>query len=344
MKGRISFTVAVGIALLAFAAPANATHVACGATLTTDTFLDSDIVCPDEAQTGLVIGADNITIWMNGHTLRGSAVNRDDIGIYSGVAGPDNVGAWNGVTIRGDGKIDGFGFGVLLYGFDHAVRRMTFTGSQADCSGDSQYGILIHGEHGYAYRNVVNMPLCGALNFGVDLAGADSEAWGNTVRGTRGVGVSVSGLRPRAILNTVEDCGLFGIQVAGYGIDGAWASLNTVNGCGEFDAGSVGIIATSGRAEGGNGGFRRNVVTGNYTGMVIDDKSAVVGRNTANQNAATGIEIRSAGTRILNNTANNNGGVGINAVLPDVIDGGGNTATGNGFNGLENCVNVSCGP
>ena len=38
--------------------------------------------------------------------------------------------------------------------------------------------------------------------------------------------------------------------------------------------------------------------------------------------------------------ANSNLGYGINAV-PGVVDGGGNTAADNG---LENCVNVSCGP
>jgi hypothetical protein len=41
-------------------------HVGCGDTITTDTTLESDLVnCPNN---GIVIGADNITLDLNGHT------------------------------------------------------------------------------------------------------------------------------------------------------------------------------------------------------------------------------------------------------------------------------------
>ena len=46
-----------------------ASHVSCGDTITTDTTLDSDLVnCPNN---GIVIGADNITLDLNGHTIDG---------------------------------------------------------------------------------------------------------------------------------------------------------------------------------------------------------------------------------------------------------------------------------
>ena len=43
--------------------------MSCGDTITTDTTLDSDLVdCPTN---GIVIGADNVTLDLNGHTIDG---------------------------------------------------------------------------------------------------------------------------------------------------------------------------------------------------------------------------------------------------------------------------------
>ena len=230
MKAKISFTVAVGIALLAFAAPANAAHVACGATLTTDTFLDGDIVCASTDSTGLTIGADNVTLWMNGYALRGSAANTNDIGITSSL---------NGVTIRGGGTIEGFVFSVYLAGSDSAVLRTTITSTE--CSTGGFAAILITADRAYAYRNVVDAPICPAGNSGILFSNAnDSEAWGNTVRGTSFSGIAIAGDRPRAILNTVENCSGTGVSVGGY-LTGAWASRNTVGGSRSV---SLGVPAT----------------------------------------------------------------------------------------------------
>jgi len=50
--------------------PASAAHVSCGDTITTDTTLDSNLVC---GATGLIVGADDITLDCNGHTITGSS-------------------------------------------------------------------------------------------------------------------------------------------------------------------------------------------------------------------------------------------------------------------------------
>ena len=55
-------------------------------------------------------------------------------------------------------------------------------------------------------------------------------------------------------------------------------------------------------------------MTGNGFGLVITDKTAIVARNTANQNTSNGIDVGTEGTQIKNNTANDNTDVGINAV------------------------------
>ena len=65
----------------------------------------------------------------------------------------------------------------------------------------------------------------------------------------------------------------------------------------------------------------------------------MLNRNVASGNGDDGIDVDDAGTTITSNTANDNGDYGIEAV-PDVIDGGGNKARGNG--NPAQCLNVSC--
>jgi dipeptidyl aminopeptidase/acylaminoacyl peptidase len=56
------------------AGQAVANHVQCGDVITQDTTLDSDLIdCPGD---GLVIGADNITLDLNGHTIDGTGLRR----------------------------------------------------------------------------------------------------------------------------------------------------------------------------------------------------------------------------------------------------------------------------
>jgi parallel beta-helix repeat protein len=102
-----------------------ASHVSCGQTITTDTKLDSDLVnCPSN---GVVIGADNITLDLNGHVIDGdgtefSACPPDE---------PCDVGVvaleHEGVTIKG-GSVREFGVGVLVVGAtDSRVTRLALS-------------------------------------------------------------------------------------------------------------------------------------------------------------------------------------------------------------------------
>src|SRR5215216_7509934 len=53
-----------------------ASHLRCGDTITTDTTLDSELVnCPNN---GIVIGADNITLDLNGHRIDGDGELTED--------------------------------------------------------------------------------------------------------------------------------------------------------------------------------------------------------------------------------------------------------------------------
>jgi parallel beta-helix repeat protein len=87
------------------------TGIACGDTITADTTLDRDLTdCPSN---GIVIGADGITLDLNGHTISGNGkpVTRCprqqpcDIGVAND--------SHHGVTVR-NGSVRGFGVGVFV--------------------------------------------------------------------------------------------------------------------------------------------------------------------------------------------------------------------------------------
>jgi large repetitive protein len=99
-----------------------ASGITCGATITTDTKLTNDLLnCPNNA---LVIGADHITLNLNGHTIRGDGA---PVGSCPGDAvcdvGIADVAGHNDVTIKG-GTVQGFDVGVLVIGAseDHLTR------------------------------------------------------------------------------------------------------------------------------------------------------------------------------------------------------------------------------
>lgn len=113
------------------AGQASASHVSCGDTITADTTLDGDLVdCPSN---GIVIGADGITVDLNGHTIDGDGELEDcpegepcDIGILSD--------GHAGVTVR-DGAVREFAVAVIVGGAPNnrllhlSLTRSTFSGA-----------------------------------------------------------------------------------------------------------------------------------------------------------------------------------------------------------------------
>jgi parallel beta-helix repeat protein len=87
-----------------------ASHVSCGQTITTNTKLDADLTnCPGD---GIVIGADNITLDLNGHTIdgveSGGPVCEPPFPEDNGIENPEGH---DGVTIK-NGTIQEFGRGI----------------------------------------------------------------------------------------------------------------------------------------------------------------------------------------------------------------------------------------
>ena len=88
---------------------AGAATVACGQTITQSTVLDADVgPCPNNRGHGIVIGADNITLDLNGHTVRGTSnLINDGAGVY--------LLGRTGVTVK-NGTIRDFDCGVAIEG------------------------------------------------------------------------------------------------------------------------------------------------------------------------------------------------------------------------------------
>jgi parallel beta-helix repeat protein len=122
---------ALACCLALWGSEASASHVSCGDTITGDTTLDSDLVnCPNN---GIVIGADDVTLDLNGHTIDGDGELTEDCPedeiCDDGVVALDHAR----VTIR-DGSLREFALGVLVAGasenrlLDLSVTRNMFPG------------------------------------------------------------------------------------------------------------------------------------------------------------------------------------------------------------------------
>ena len=322
MTRKVGLSLLTVVALLLCATPANAAHVACGDTITATTVLDSDVVCAGRQDTGLRIGAGNLTLWLNGYTVRGPGAGT---GIHEEPSGTgilsdtgDLAPTFSGVDIRGGG-IEGFAHGISVKVSDSFVRNVSVTTSKS--------GILLAGDRNQVYRSRVGLTGDQTEGDGITVAGADAYLWNNLVFGDAQFALQTQGENPRVILNTVENClRSTGIFVVNYTTT-ALVAQNRLRGC------NIGITAWGSGAR-----VQRNEASRGCVGMVVRDSAARVRYNTTNQNCGAGIDSDDAGTTLTGNVANRNESYGIYAAA-GTVDGGGNTAVGNG---TGNCVNVSC--
>jgi nitrous oxidase accessory protein NosD len=119
---------AVGGYLVLGAGQASASHVSCGDTITASTTLDSDLVnCPGN---GIVVGADGITLDLNGHTIDGDEPEECNEVCDFGVANFDHAD----VTIEG-GSVREFALALIVGGAPNnrlvhlSLTRSTFSGA-----------------------------------------------------------------------------------------------------------------------------------------------------------------------------------------------------------------------
>jgi Right handed beta helix region len=90
--------------------PASAAVVTCGQTITQSTVLDADVgPCPANNAHGIIVGADNVTLDLNGHTVFGA------VGGAAGEGAGVYVFRRTGVTVR-NGTVRDFDGGVVIEG------------------------------------------------------------------------------------------------------------------------------------------------------------------------------------------------------------------------------------
>jgi parallel beta-helix repeat protein len=324
----LTFTVAGFLALSG--SPASASHLSCGDEITADTTLDSDLLdCPNN---GIVIGADDITLDLNGHRIDGDdeLVNNCPVGEFCDI-GLLNDGH-DGVIVR-DGSVREFAFGVLLVSARHN-RVVDITVSRSDGTGI----ILFRASRNRVIRNTAR-----ANGFQFDQGGiALNRSHHNLVK--------------RNVMRHNDDLGLFmeasdenriahnrsrGHREGGMIIEGDRNVISRNHSSNEGGGILITLVTDDGRAL-GNVVRRNHVRAARASGIAVDSapRGTVLSRNHVFGAGRSGIIVGSRSTTLTRNEARRNGDLGIKAVV-GVTDGGGNRASGNGD--PRQCTNVSCG-
>ena len=246
---------ALGIAVVIALAPstASAQPLTCGQTITRDTTLHSDLgPCPGD---GLVIGADNVTLDLNGHVIIGNATG-EDVGVRDE--------GYDGVVVE-NGGIRGFATAIKLDAADQsrvsgitvrarrdscvvAVEIQRSTGARVEDNvavfpgfGDSCRAFVVSGSYNSIENNVARGQVSEGLGF--DISGPHNTISDNANRGLGGM--AVRGFRNRITNNYIEEFELGG---------------------GPFVSGARNFIA-------------RNTTTTNEVGLVADGPGNVVRKN-----------------------------------------------------------------
>jgi hypothetical protein len=256
-------------------AQATATHVQCGEVITQDTKLDNDLLnCPPDLEpnpppfkAALTIGADDVTLDLNGHTLQTGVVFAG-----TGTTGIDNAGGYDDITVK-DGTIDHYEYPVFISGgADNAVTNVNLSG---------RGGVIAYGVSG---MQVTKSVIEGGAWGGIYLYGPGGPARieSNVVsRGISGIEAPPSAEGRIVISGNVLNGNFDGIYVpAGRNVV---AEHNHVTGTvGAIGYGGIGIYARGGLV-------KHNLVEQNGDGIIALG-STIVSHNTANFNQFLGID------------------------------------------------------
>jgi parallel beta-helix repeat protein len=356
-------------------ADAAAKQVSCGDTITVDTTLDSDLLdCPNN---GIVIGADDITLDLNGHTISGDGeefeqcprrefcdfgvlnVGHDDVTVKVGAVREFfNAGVLIG-SVRDNRVLDVSSKGNGFFGFvvSESSRSLIRDSSASRNPGPDGDGLGIFASHDIrvvdssfkhnaqpgihiafgSTDNLIERNLISDSGPGISIEKADR----NRVRRNRFVRNSAGVIVAPGSRNLIAHNHFSG---DGDGIGIEKGRHNVVKRNVVVDAQGDGIyVGLDAPPIGGvDNVVRRNVVRGSGDdGFDVrrKDNHSVLKRNLAVSSGDDGFDVESRSTRLAKNTATRNGDLGI-AVRRGAIDGGGNRASGNGDQ--RQCVNVKC--
>ena len=333
MWTRLAPFFAAALAALAFfalsATQALATHVQCGDVITQDTTLDSDLLnCPGA---GVVIGADNVTLDLNGHVIQGNGLGtlsscEVDAGVANGAqfGCPPLLEGHDGVTIN-NGVVRDFRVGVSFDGASFGkVHGLTVA--------DALQGISLQGG---ARGNLVTRNSISRTQDAISLieAGPDNRIEQNSAFDNRsvftGAGIYIHG---SADGNRIERNLLAGNDVGLFASDAFGVTLIKGNSVLDNDVG-IWLIESQNKRIEGNHVLRSNGSPDRFTpggdGISVDDRGNEIVGNISSLNRDDGIEVTvHADNTVARNHANRNGDLGIEAVVG--VSGSGNRAKHNG--------------
>ena len=297
----------------------------CGDRITVDTTLHADLL--NCSNNGLVIGADDITLDLNGHRIDGDDALVDrcpricDVGVVNN--------GHNDVRIK-DGDISQFAAGVFLF----RARRNGL--SDLTTSGNVFSGIILFKTAGSSVRWSKAVGNAGPdTGVGITLV----ESHNNRIAHNRLIhnadsGIHLDGSNRNHVANNVARRNrLDGINLEG--------NRNQIVG-NRLVRNSITVTGFSRDAEAIGNVVRRNVVRrAPHVGIAIDPgiERTVVKRNHVFGAEVHGIVVLDPTTTVTRNEARRNGRLGIKAVK-GTIDGGHNRASRNGD--PRQCVNISC--
>ena len=238
----------VATTLVVGAGPASATHVVCGQTITVSTTLDSNV---GPCSTGLVIGANNVTLDLNGFTLSGTPATGEGPGVL--------IEGRTGVTVR-NGTVTGFDSGVAIEGGSgNTVTRLILLDNRG--AGDYGEGVLVFNSTGntISYNQVRNNGPYSGISL---IRSSNNLIEHNQITGNNQSTTNTSGIRVENVgaaasnantirYNLVQGSGLDGIQLF------ARASDNRVHHNSVIQNNRDGITAFAGAS--------RNVIEDNQT-------------------------------------------------------------------------------
>jgi parallel beta-helix repeat protein len=281
--------------------------VACGQTITVSTTLDSDV---GPCSTGLVIGASNVTLDLNGFTVSGVPTAGEGPGIL--------IEGRTGVTVR-NGTVSGFDTGIAIEGGSgNTVTYVRLIDNRG--TGDYGEGVLVFNSTGntVSYNQIRNNGPYGGISL---LRASNNLVEHNQITGNNMSNTNTSGIRLENAgtaasnantvrYNLVQGSGLDGIQLFARASDNrihnnsvlqnnrdgitafAGASRNIIednqtrfNGSGPIPGSGIFIRAAAGTiAAPANNIIRRNVSTNNFV-FDLRDGSPNCGTNvwSANQ-------------------------------------------------------------
>jgi parallel beta-helix repeat protein len=274
-----------------------ARNVGCGQVLTQSTRVTNDLT--DCVWDGLVVGAPEITIDLNGHTIDGK-------GIGSGIR---NDG-YDDVTITG-GKVKEFDWGVSL---NVGTQRNIVDGLTLEQNQEAAMALGSRGE---------NNPALGLPTPPEPPASFDSEVVGNTLRGNTIIANDQGiWLRHAARENVITDNALGANGHQGVWIERAHDNrvegneIRSASGAGvEIEGGERNKVIDNLLEENSGGGISIGVTTGTYSGIPSHDN--VAERNVIEESGGAALELAGLevaplrGNQFIDNVAHRNNGAAI---------------------------------